>query len=144
MPRPTHAQGRPDTRVIPADWNTTHAPVVTKAARGTCSIRPPGTTQTWSDSLDQMVATPKTAYFDGPCRIQALGNQARQPITAGDKETVAEYLIAIGLDEADPVEGDHITIKTGDDALAGQVLRINRVARGTERFERDLFCTLIN
>lgn len=140
MPRPHRAQGRPGTRVIPVDWNESHAQVVERAMRGTCLIRRPGTTQEWSDAEDQMVAVPHAPYFSGACRVQALRGEARVVHTAGDREVVADYLITVPL-PVDVAEQDLVEVTAGDAALTAP-LQVLHVARGTERFERDLYCTL--
>ena len=143
MPRPRHAQGRPDTRVIPADWNTTHAPVVRKSARGTVALREPGTQQAWSETEGQMVQVPIPAYYTGGCRAQALSGEARVSVAVGDARVVADYLIVVDLDTT--VDEGHLATLTGtgDPSLDGLVLQVLQAARGTERWERDLFCTLL-
>lgn len=88
-----------------------------------------------------MVETPKTPYYDGACRVQALNGEARIIHTAGDRQVVADYLIVVPLAVAG-AEQDLVTITDGDAQLANAVLQVLHVVRGTERFERDLYCTL--
>jgi len=142
MPRPRHAQGRRDTRVIPADWNHTHSPVVAKAARGTVTLREPGTVQQWNPTVDEMIAAEHAPYFNGPCRAVALSGEARVAVAVGDQSVIADYLIVVPLD-VDALEG-HLAVLagTGDPVFDGRTLQVLQVVRGTERFERDLFCTL--
>lgn len=146
MPRPTHAQGRPGTAVIPADWAATHQVPATKTMVGaTATLRKPGTQQSWSNELEQNVAVPKTPYaVDQPCRAQALAQQARDLVAAEDTETVADYLIVVPA-SIGPAEKDLITVTCPSDPLLdGRVLEIQQVARGSIRWERDLFCNLID
>lgn len=146
MPRATHAQGRPGTAVIPADWAATHAVPAQKTMVGaTASLRKPGTVQDWSDDLEQMVAVPKTPYaVDQPCRALALSQVATEAVTAEDPETVADYLIVVPAALA-PAEKDLITITCPTDPLLdGRVLEIQQVIRGSVRWERDLFCNLVD
>lgn len=147
MPRPTRAHGRPGTPVVPDAWAASHRPVLAGTRRGTLAVRRDATTQTWDNELEQNVTVPVDPHFIGTCRVQALGNQARDRVIAGDPETVADYLIATEVTDAapdaQPLEQQLATVTdTGDPLLDGQTLRIVQVVRGTELFERYLFCTL--
>lgn len=137
--------GRPGTEVIPADWATDHRPVLAGTRRGTLTVRADATTQTWDADTEQNVTVPVSPHFIGTCRVQALGNQARDRDVAGDRETLADYLITTEVTTGDeqPLEQQIATVTgTGDPLLDGQTLRILQVVRGTELFERYLFCTL--
>lgn len=148
MPRPHHAQGRPATRVIPGDWNTTHAPVVAKAARGACSLRLPGVTQTWDGT--EMQSTPHAPYWSGGCRVQAVAaaNGARTVVTVEDREFVADFLVVLPLDVE--VSSGHLVdvaphpagVTGTDPGLPGMTLLVEHVVVGTERWERDVYCTV--
>lgn len=93
-----------------------------------------------------MVSVPHDPYATGvSCRVQALAGQARVASTADDDETVADYLLVVPIGVDDARIGDLATLtSTGDVALDGVVLRVVQVVLGTERFERDLFCTLVD
>ncbi|WP_248582597.1 DUF6093 family protein [Nocardioides sp. InS609-2] len=138
-----HHTGSGRRAVIPDDWAAHHAPVAEGTMLdGTIALREPGTVQTWSDELERNVATPKTPYFTGGCRIQALTGQARVIAVAEDDETIADYLITVPRD-VEPLEGHLARVTAVDDAvLINRTLRVERVVRGTQRFERDIFCTL--
>lgn len=149
MPRPRHAQGRPGTRVIPLDWNTTHAPVVDRAARGQCALRAPAQEQEWNGTQVQTV--PAAPYWTGPCRVQALSAStgARAVITVEDREFSADFLIVLPL-MVDVSPGHLVdvleqpeSVSGADSQLMGLVLQVEHVVVGTERFERDVFCTLV-
>lgn len=142
MPRPTRAQGRPGTPVIPTQWAAGHRPVVDKTGTAGCKLRKPGTTQQWDPDTDQNLSVPYDPYYDGTARVQALATQAREVTVAADPETIAQYLIVVPA-SVSPATDDLVEIAdSGDPLLDGQVLRIVQVAMGSLRFERDLFCVL--
>ena len=143
--RPRRAQGRPGTAVIPAGWAVSHRPVVEKTQATAITLRHPGTTQEWSQELEQNVEVPLDPYFTGTARVQALATQARPIVTVGDREVVAQYLVTIPVDTgaAEPAELDLVAVSdSGDPALDGRTLLVAQVVRGSLLFERDLFCTL--
>lgn len=142
-PRPRHSTGRPATAVIPADWEATHAPVVLGSMRGRVTLTDPAaTTQQWID--DQWIAAPAAPYAsEVPARVQRLAAQSRTVVVADDQELVVDHLVVVPWGMAEVRPGHLVTVtESTDTALVGQVLRVEQVALGTERFERDLFCTL--
>lgn len=140
--RSRQATGRPGTPVIPANWEAGHRVVVEKTLRGTASLRVPGTVQTWNPVTEQNDLTPHEPYATPGCRVQALRGESRRVVVAEDLEVVADYLIVIPADIT-PAGTDLVTVTgTGDALLDGRVFEIQQVELGTERFERDLFCTL--
>ena len=142
-PRPRQATGRPGTPVIPADWETAHAHVVHAALRGRVALTDPAApTQEWVD--DQWITTPATPYAsEVPARVQRLAAQSRTVVTADDQELVVDHLVVVPWGMAEVSAGHLVTVTAStDSALVGQVLRVEYVAYGTERFERDLFATL--
>jgi hypothetical protein len=138
-----HHTGSGRRQVIPADWEASHRVVAEGAMRGRVALREPGTTQEWSDEDEAMVATPLPAYAtDVPARIQALAGQARVVQLAGDEEVIADYLVTIPAARV-VAGGQLVDVTTSDDPdLTGRTLRVETAVRGTERFQRDLFCTL--
>lgn len=141
MPRPL-ASGRPGTWVIPPTWEADHRPSVEGTLTGKVGLRKPGVTQTWNGESQQMESVPHEPYAEPLARIQALAAAARQVIAAGDREVVADYLVAVPA----PIVAEHGDLvdctDTGDPALDGHTLEVVQVVRGTERFERDLFCVM--
>lgn len=106
------------------------------------SLRHPGTTQVWSDALEQNVEAPFPAFWQGNVRVQALATQARPTATVGDREVVAQYLVTVPATVV-PDELDLLTLgDTGDPALDHRTLEVVQVVRGSLLLERDLFCTL--
>lgn len=143
MTRPVRAQGRPGTEVIPSRWEAEHRPVVEKTMTAAVQIRLPGSTQTWNPSTKRNDLTPIAPYFTGAARIQALTAQARRITTGDDAELVADYLVVVPASVDTAAQGHLVTVvASGDTGLDGRVLLVQQVEYGTERFERDLFCTL--
>lgn len=141
--RPRRAYGRPGTPVIPAGWAEGHSPVAAGTMTAACSLRHPGTTQKWSDELEQNVEVPLAPYYADRCRVQALATQARPVVVAGDREMVAQYLVTVELGVEEPAELDLVTVTgSGDPVLEGRTLTVVQVVRGSLLVERDLFCTL--
>lgn len=129
--------------MIPADWETSHRVVAEGTMRGRVSLREPGTQQVWSDADQQNNIVPIAPYATNvPARIQALSGQARVVQLADDTEVIADYLVVVPANQV--AETGHLVDVTAstDPDLTGRSLRVEKVVRGTERFERDLFCTL--
>lgn len=138
-----HHTGSGRRPVIPDDWETSHRVVAEGTMRGRVALREPGTQQDWKPELEQNIAVPLDPYAtDVPARVLALSGQARVVQLADDTEVIADYLVAIPASYV--VASGHLVdiTATGDPDLTGRSLRVEKVVRGTERFERDLFCTL--
>lgn len=131
--------------MIPTDWETGHADVTTRAMRGHVSLRDPEhRTQEWSPTEDQMVSVPAAPYAtDLPARVQRLGGQPRDVVAAAVDEVAADYLITVPWATTTVQAGHVVTVLDAtDDLLVGRTFTVQHTALGTERFERDLFCTL--
>lgn len=144
MPRRLHA-GRPGSRVIPTGWAAAHRPTIETSLNGAVAIRDPDDfTQTWDTGLKQNVSTHAAPYYTGPARIQQLQQAADRVVSADDPEQVADYLVVITADQ-DVAENHRVRVTTADDTqLEGREMQVVRVVLGTERWERDLFCTLVD
>lgn len=143
MPRPV-GYGRPGTKVIPDDWAANHGVIVDSTHSGTVALREPGGTPGgWDEEAQQTGTVPHAAYATIPCQVHALAGESRVVLTADDVEIVADYLLTVSRSVDGALEG-HLALvtDTGDAALDGKTLEIVRVARGTDRFQRDLYCTL--
>ncbi len=140
------AQGRPGTEVIPTGWAAAHAPVVEGTMRdAVAALRDPTATSGmgWNPTSEQMESIPAEAYWTGGVRVQMLNQQGREPVSAGDQETVADYLVVVPVD-VEAAEGHRVLITDSDDPLLNDhELRVVTVVRGTHRWERDLFCELV-
>ncbi|MBA2952115.1 hypothetical protein GON03_19050 [Nocardioides sp. MAH-18] len=134
--------GRPGSPVIHPDWQT--APQSISAATGTaaCTIRHPGTTQTWSDAAQENVAVPNPPYYAGTCRVEELDTQARQILAADDPETIARYSVTIPATELGAINDLVNVTGSGDQLLDGQTLKVVSIELGSLRFERVLYCVL--
>ncbi len=146
MPRTKLHVGRPGSRVVPTGWAEAHRPTVATSWNGAITIRDPESyTEAWDNGLEQNVQTPAAAYYTGAARIQQLtGRGTGRAVIAADPEQVADYLVVVDAD-TEVAEGHAVTVVTADDArLEGREMTVVRVATGTERFERDLFCELVD
>lgn len=143
MPRPRQSQGRPGTRVIPPGWEAGHRPVADKTHRAaTIQLRHPGTTQAWSDADQEMVEVPLDPYWTGPARVTALATRDQVKITAGDREVVIRYDVAVTADVA-PAIDDLVTVTEVDDPhLLDRSLLVAQITGGSLQFERLLGCSL--
>ncbi len=143
MPRPIRAQGRPGTRVIPADWSRSHAPVVAKTLTAECVITAPagGAAGKIKDDLTYDPAEAAAAY-QGPARVQALSDSARARIFGEESHVEAAYLVVIDLDSDATIGRGHVVRFTSinDDRLTAATLVVDRALIGSERWERDLYC----
>lgn len=77
-------------------------------------------------------------------RIQALAARGRDVVqTADETVTIPGYLVEVDYGQ-DAKVGDTIVVdKCPDDkTLVDRRLRVDEVGKGSERFVRDLFCTL--
>lgn len=139
------ASGRPGTRVIPDGWGAAHAVPVAGTRRATVSLRHPGGTPAWNETTQQTETVPFAPYAaDQLARIQAVTNRAGGPVeAAGETVYVRGYLVALPVTVVDAKPGDLITVDAcTDPTLVGRVLTVVDVLRGSEVWERDLFCTL--
>jgi len=139
------AQGRPGTEVIPTGWAAQHAVVVERTmVDAEVSLRDPSApvSTAWDESTQQTTRVPAPPYWTGGARIQVLNQQGRQLVAAEDPETVASYLVVVPASVV-AGEGHLARVNASDDpALTGQHLQVVTVARGSHRWERDLFCSL--
>jgi hypothetical protein len=147
-----HHTGSGRRRVIPKDWGRDHAPVVATSRNAVGSLRHASPADTnpddsWATSDQSTHVTPGATYASNvPARIQSLITHRSDTDRDVAEEilTSASYLVTIDIDW--PVrEGDLYAVDQcdGDTTLQTRLLRIEHVVRGTERFERDLFCNLL-
>jgi hypothetical protein len=131
-------------QVIPPGWGAHHRAVVAGSWNGAVTITgaPPGTSH-WDDDLEQNVADPGPTVYNGPARVQALAGQGRTVVLADDTEVLVDYLVVVPHD-VPAVAGHRLVVTDGHDdpLLEAQPLTVRQVVMGTERFERDLMCTI--
>lgn len=149
--RPQQALGRAGTPVIPPGWQQAHGAVAAKTMTATVDLRKPGSTQAFNTTSRRTEYTPNAAYAtDQAARVQAQTSRAVQRGEEQVEETlqVSGYLVTLTFDrtaDQEPATGDLVDVKTSDDPLlTGRTLRIHDVVRGSLRFERDLFCNLVD
>ena len=149
MPRPTRAQGRPGTEVIPAQWQESHGVVAAKTMTFTVNLRHPGTTMAYDHSVGHSVATPLApSPTNVPTRVQAHRETAQDSERVQGEESVrvTGYLVTLPLstDLTGLATGDLIDFPADcpDPLLAGAHLRIVDLIRGSLRFERDVFAVI--
>ena len=142
MPRPTRSQGRFGTRVIPADWETSHAPVVRKTFTAKCRINRQEIRPVANDDLSYSDEPTQTPLYDGGCRVQSL---------AGDSQTLqgdeilqrSSYLVALDYDAHGIAPGDVVTVyESNDPDFENLTLTVRAPLDGSLRFERDLYCVI--
>lgn len=150
MPRQQRAYGRPGTTVVPPDWDTSHAVVITGTFPDSVSLRAPGGVSAWNPLTNRTEVVPHAPFATNvPARINAVGGATGdQP--ADDLVHVAGYTVSVPLtaDGADlvVVNGENDTLidvtDSADPTLVGKTLRVTDIVRGSTRFERDLLTTL--
>lgn len=105
-----------------------------------------GTGGTWAPGDRRTTFEGATPYATSVrARVQILAARGDETAeVAGETVTDPGYLVVVVDAGQDASEGDVVTvIKNREDAsLVNRTLRVDHVARGSEIFERDLFCTL--
>jgi hypothetical protein len=114
---------------------------------GPCAAPPPTTAAAGTPTPGPPPPTPaRRTPSHITARIQSLVTHRSdaQVVVAEDVVITASYLIAVDRD-LEVIEGDAFTVETcpGDSDLVDRILRVEHVVLGTERFERDLFCNLL-
>lgn len=145
MPRPRRAQGRPGTTVIPTSWGADHAPVVARAANATVRIHAPASSSAKPVLRADYTVEPAPAaapLYDGRARIQMLNGQELAQLVGDQEQVTSGYLVVIDRDAADIPLHSTVQVTSSTDPRLGGDRRfiVRRVASGTERFERDLWC----
>lgn len=148
MPRPRRAQGRPGTRIFPKDFEASHGVVVRKAATATIVIFPPitGTDPVMNEDFTFPEADPATAIYGGPdsgpnARIQVLGAQESEALAVDEEVVTVGYLIVIDRETDIPLNAVvQVTASSDTSLITGRRTVVRKIARGSIRWERDLWC----
>lgn len=146
MPR-AQSTGRAGSTVIPTDWETAPRAVLERTMRGRITLRVPGGTEAgWDEATQQTKLTPHAPYAaDVPARVLQLSGEAQTIRTGEDTELVVDFRVAIPAGRSDVAAGHLVTVtETTDPLLVDAVLQVQHVGLGTERFERHLFCTIVD
>lgn len=148
MPRARRSYGRPGTQVIPADWGTSHAPVITGTFTGTVIIRGLPGEPVMGDDFEYTTPEAPILYGSPPnqtpnARIQVLPAQDKNTQLGGQDVRTAGYLVVINHDAPHIPLLSTVEVTTSSDPLlnlAGRRLVVRDYDMGTIRFERDLYC----
>lgn len=140
MPRPRRHQGRPGTQVIPEDWEADHAVVADKTRTATCTFTAPGGTLAFDDDLNLLPGSGPAPLYSGPCRVQILTGRDAVAITGDQKQSSTVYRVTVARDAAALVIGAAgAIVHAGDASLTGPLI-VERIDRGSLRFERVIYC----
>lgn len=147
--RATRSHGRADTAVIPAGWGASHAPVLARTRTATVSLSTGLSSAPVWNTEDEVYEAPAAGspYASAvPASIVAQQSTGDPRVeAAGETLDVFDYLI--GVDHGQDADEGHVVTVTacpGDALLVGRKMRVERVDLGAERFERLLYCTLVD
>lgn len=147
MPRTTRAQGRPGTKVIPDIWESSHAVVVGKTRTAEITIFGRNTDDAepvMNADFTYDAGNPAATLYTGPARIQSLGSALDSQVLAADQAVATSgYLIVIDRDADNIPVGSivQVTASTDPTLTTDRRLVVRKIARGSLRWERDLWCT---
>lgn len=134
----------PTTRVIHPRWSEHHQPVAEGGMTAQIEFTKPGTGSGTRNDADGSYTPPtRPVVWAGRCRVQADFRPRPQDL-ADQSTSVQRYLVAIPA-SATGVKYAHqgrITKCDNDPASVGRVLFVESITIASERFERDLVCTL--
>lgn len=138
------------SRIIPTGWSQHHARHMPTAMNATVTILDP-TSSTHPGPVDpdtgeRPPATPTVVRGDVPARVVMRGVDGATATQGADQVPYREYVVQLPQDVTVDVETHEIRVDTirdrPDDTLIGRTLYPVHAAEGSERFVRDLICTL--
>lgn len=143
MPRLRRAMGRPGTAVFPAGWSESHAAVVDRTHPSAVKIGPAGGAPVRNPGTRQMeTAAAPPVYVGRATLMQASVDQVATVVEDDVATAVYEVKLPYAASTAAQV-GHQVTVTSDPDpALAGQVLTVAAIERGSRRFSRVLLATL--
>lgn len=150
MTRPLHP-GRPDSRVLPADWQQQVSPTVSRAiADSGCAvtIRTPAGGTVWSNDANRTVTTAGTTVYTGPATITVMSDTDRKIDVADELVATRLYVLQLPLD----AEGSDaiavyqvVTVDADPDPeLVGKTLTVQSIEWSSRRLSRVLYAVLDN
>lgn len=144
MPRKRQAHGRPGTAVIPPNWEAEHAKLVARTFTARVKIMPRATSPEINDDLSYDDKGTVSPVYDGGARIQVIsgGRDAATQLVGDEPIAKVAYLVVIDR-EAEPIRRGYLVevVECSDPTLQGdRRLVVERINRGSLRFERDLYC----
>jgi hypothetical protein len=130
---------RPGSRVIPADWEAHHQPVLETTRTATITFRRT-TGPSVMDPANGTSTQPTAIVFTGTCRIQEHQINAHTVVAGAEVITTHAYQVSLDV-AADLRKNDIGTVDSCNDAtLVGRELRVDDLQRGSLLFERTVIC----
>lgn len=138
----------PSTQVVPDNWSQHHAPTAAGGMTAKVVIRNPNAaTTTWNPETESQDSTPATPVYDNAARVQAV-DTVFQSTQATQDVTERRYLVQLLMDAPHIEQGWTVEVtECANDAdlvatTHARPMFIEDVQHGSERFTRDLVCTL--
>lgn len=147
MTRPTQAQGRPGTVVVPPEWAASHAVVVDKTHASTVSIGTAGGPPAWNSTTKQTETAAAPPVYAGRASIMAVSNKDHLEQVVDDPTVSRIYEVTLPYAASALVAVGHVVTVASTDpdpALAGSALRVTAIERGSRRFSRVLLAVLLD
>lgn len=144
MPRPV-GYGRPGTKVIPDDWQTTQGAVVDSTHDCTVTVGPTGIQRRWNPETSQSETVPVDPVYAGAATVTPVIETTGQPILAQDEVPTRRYEVKLTQAAAGVEVGHVVRISVSPDPdLVGTVLTVTSVEAASRRFSRVLQAVLTN
>lgn len=134
--------GRPNTPVIPEDWQATHAAVIDDTLDCLVTIGPAGTRRVWNEGAGQTDSQPAPLVYDGVASVTPLDSDTLQPTVAADVVPVRRY--EVKLTHPAQVQVGHVVnvVASPDVDLVSKRLTVTGIERASRRFSRVLHAVL--
>lgn len=135
--RPRRAMGRPGTTVIPAAWSAEHAAVIAKALLSSVQIGLLGE-PAWDADAKEDRAQLEFPVYDGPAELMLVADSNRTVVTAGEQIPAPRYDVMLTADGTEAITSTMyvLVVECDDGRLIGQMLPIEQVEAGSQRFSR--------
>lgn len=133
----------PATKVIPDGWSAHHRPTAQSAMTDTAELRRPNPGGRTFDEVAAKSNYPlPTVLATVPVRVQRMPRRAGGDEVGDRPVEIQLYQVSIPASAPELRTNDQvvITVARSDTMLAGVVLRIREVRRGSQLWERDLLC----
>jgi uncharacterized protein DUF6093 len=138
--RRTH-NGRRGYPGLPADWGERLSTAAGYTHTDTCTISAPGQEGVFNPDTGEYDVTPGAIRYSGKCRVAPLNAADSQTLVTEQNLPGVKYLVAVDYSVANVQVRDVVTITSGDPQLVGQKLYVAQVRAGSQRVQRDLYCT---
>lgn len=137
--RPRRAMGRPGTLVIPTAWSADHAAVIGKALTSRVQIGLLGK-PVWDEDAGEDRAQLEYPVYDDVAELMLVADSNRTVTTAAEKLPAPRYDVTLLADASVEITTTmYVLVVDCDDArLVGQMLPVEQVESGSQRFSRVL------